>query len=117
MTEPRLFDGLTVPMIGSTFGDDTARARRSDHTTSHEAADTNNVRASLGLVLALLREHGPMADHELVARIHTFTGQRVRTARAALVGRGLVEATGFYRLTPTGRRAQVWALVDEGLAS
>jgi len=37
-----------------------------------------------------------------------FTGQRLRTARAALVAMGLVEASGIYRLTENNRRAIVW---------
>lgn len=107
MTEPRLFDDLAVPMILPNR--DIPRTRRSDPPTSHEAADTNNIHASIGLVLAALTDLGPLADHELVARLATsFTEQRLRSARAALVEMGLVEFSGFYRLTANNRRARVW---------
>lgn len=109
------------PQIGSTFGDDEARARRSDHVTSHEAADSNNVDASIGAVLATLRAEGPMTDEQLVLamevaaawdRVPAFTQQRIRTARASLVKRGLVRMAGYYRLTATRRRAQVWEVSE-----
>ena len=103
---------MTVPpAIHSTFGTDTARARRTDPVTSHEAADHNDVENSLGLVLSALRAFGPSADHELVALLGQsgFTPQRLRTARAALVERGLVGESGTYRLTAYNRRAIVWS--------
>ena len=108
--------GLTPP-IHSTFGEDSPRARRTDPVTSHEAADTNDVSKSIGWVLDTLAR-GPLADHELVlmgtACGLPFTGQRLRTARAALVAAGLVEASGLYRLTKSNRRAIVWQLSEEG---
>lgn len=99
-----------TPPIHSTFGTDTPRARRGDPATSHEAADHNDVEKSLGLVLSALKAFGPSADHELVELLGQsgFTPQRLRTARAALVERGLVEESGIYRLTPHNRRAIVW---------
>lgn len=108
----------TVPRI---LPDDTARTRRADPTTSHEAADTNDIAASSAEVLWLLKSSGPMADHELIAAhdadygwsepgFRHFTPQRLRTARAELTESGAVEFTGIYRLTPSGRRAQVWAV-------
>ena len=105
---------ITLPAaIGSAFNSDSPRARRSDPHTSHEAADTSDVSASIGLVLQWFKIYGPLADHELVAELCTaFSGQRLRTARAALVERGLVEASGSFRLTPSRRRAQVWQLVS-----
>jgi len=98
------------PMIHSTFGTDTPRARRGDPVTSHEAADHNDVEKSLGLVLSALTAFGPSADHELVSLLGQsgFTPQRLRTARAALVERGLVEESGIHRLTSHNRRAIVW---------
>lgn len=97
------------PMI---WPDDSPRVRRSDPLTSHEAADHNDVEKSIGLVLSTLKAFGPSADHELVQFLgHSgFTPQRLRTARAALVERGLVEESGIYRLTPHGRRAIVWSV-------
>ena len=103
-------DMLARPPIHSVLRDDTPRARRSDPTTSHEAADTNDTDKSIGLVLSALKGFGPSADHELVQMLASsgFTPQRLRTARAALVERGLVEESGIYRLTSHGRRAIVW---------
>jgi len=71
------------------------------------------VETSIGLVLAALRSFGPSADHELVQMLSQsgFTPQRLRTARAALVDRGLVEQSGIYRLTAHRRRAIVWSVV------
>lgn len=91
--------------------DDSPRVRRNNPATSHEAADHNNVKHSIGLVLDILRVK-PLADFEIenIARFigASYTGQRLRTARAALVEKGLVENTGIYRLTINGRRATVW---------
>jgi len=106
---------ITPPPIHSIFGDDSPRARRTDPLTSHEAADTNDVSKSIGWVLQTLARKS-LADHELVglAEMHGlhFTGQRLRTARAALVGMGLVEPSGIYRLTENNRRAIVWEFND-----
>ena len=100
-----------TPPIHSIFGDDSPRVRRTDPVTSHESADLTNVSKSIGWVLQTLARKS-LADHELVglAEMHGlhFTGQRLRTARAALVGMGLVEASGIYRLTENNRRAIVW---------
>lgn len=99
-----------------------ANTRRPDPTTSHEAADTNDTAESRRNVLRLLIIAGPLADHELVDMYEVmvarhgsgqwkqFTPQRLRTARAELTETGAVEFTGIYRLTPTNRRAQVWAV-------
>src|SRR5690606_39790282 len=104
----------------STFGDDTARARRSDPITSHEASDTNDVSRSIGWVLSTLLKVGPLADHQIEEIAHRrgvkFTGQRLRTARAALVRQGKVTESGEYRHTPNGRRAVVWALTEKDAA-
>jgi len=107
-----------APMVDSVVGGFAPDTRRTDPETSHEARDTSNAAASLGAVLSVLREAGPMTDEELVGqmevaaawdRVPLFTAQRIRTARSALVERGLVEHTGAHRPTVTGRRARVWA--------
>jgi len=102
-----------APAVLSTLGGDTPRVRSKDPLTSHEAADHNDVEKSLGLVLSALKAFGPSADHELVQQLGQsgFTPQRLRTARAALVERGLVEESGIYRLTSHNRRAIVWQVV------
>jgi hypothetical protein len=105
----------TVPAIHSTFGHDTARARRTDPVQSHEAADLNDVSASIGAVLDTLTQYGPKADHELHSLMLTlgyfYTAERVRTARAALVKKGRVQFTGDVTFTPHARRTRVWAVI------
>lgn len=104
---------MRTPAIHSTFGVDTARARRSDPSTSHEAADTNDIGTSIGAVLDCLYEEGPMIDELLVLRLHQlsykFTEQRVRSARAALVKMDQVHFTGEKRINSRGNRMMVWA--------
>jgi hypothetical protein len=105
---------MSLPAIHSTFGGDAARARRTDPETSHEAADLNDVNASIGAVLDTLTQYGPLADHELHTLMESlgypYTPERVRTARAALVQRARVVHTGDYRMTPRNRRTRVWAV-------
>lgn len=101
---------------------DTARVRRSDPLTSHEAADSNDIHGAREEVLWYLSIE-PLADHELVERFYAdyrisgfnqlrYTPQRLRTARKELVDMGRVEATGIYRLTATGGRANVWQIKE-----
>lgn len=108
-----------VPMVDSYAGN-SPDTRLTDPVTSHEARDSSNAAVSLGAVLRALTEEGPMTDEGLVGNmifdaalgiVPLFTPQRIRTARHALVERGLVEFAGFYRLTATGRRARVWDAV------
>jgi hypothetical protein len=96
------------------LNDDTSRARRKDPLTSHEAADSNDIHASIGLVLATLTALGPLADHQVVEILadEPYTPQRIRTARAALVKRGLVEKAGFKRRTKHNFNAEVWKVVE-----
>lgn len=108
-----------LPLFYLATGLDSPRARKTDPPTSHAAADSNRL-DSRAQVLAILRMCGPLADHELVDQFDLyaarmgirFTPQRLRTARAELTRDGLVEYTGIDRLTPTGRRAQVWAVTS-----
>lgn len=121
MNTPTLFDGDTIPMIGTTFGIDSARTRRSDPVQSHLAADSNNVRDSRAVVLAAFHERKYFADHELVEFLAgtKYTPQRIRTARSELAESGLIELVGrfigdkFYpdtTTTDTGRQARIWTL-------
>lgn len=102
---------------------DGPRVRETDPVTSHLAADSNDstVAASQTFVFDLLWWHGPLADHEMVdaaerdfqANPHAqkWTPQRLRSARAELVERGLVHMVeGERRRTGTGRNAHVWAV-------
>jgi len=107
----------TRPPIHSIFGDDSPRARRTDPSVSHEAADTNDVLRPRVWVLETLSRM-PLADHELVDQARDegvrYTPQRLRTARAELVRAGLVAESGIYRLTENNRRAIVWQFSKEG---
>lgn len=109
---------MPVPMIGEVFDLDTARARRKDLRSSHEAADVNNVEASIGTVLETLRRFGPMHDERLVAIVQgsavygsvpKYTESRIRTARKALEKKGLVEQTDW-DVTSRGNRTAVWGV-------
>lgn len=100
---------------------DTARVRLSDPITSHESADGNDIHGARDEVLFYLGLH-PLADHELIdmferdykisGALKHYTPQRLRTARKELVDMGRVEATGIYRLTATGGRANVWQIKE-----
>lgn len=116
-----LFEDEQVPQI---LPDDSPRVRKPDPITSHEAADSTfgKVAASREEVWHLLFIHGLLADHELVAAHSTsmarfgseplYSPSRLRSARAELVEAGKVEFSGIYRLTPSGRRTQVWQVVS-----
>lgn len=86
----------------------TTLARNSDPDTSHDAAASTDTFGSRADVLHVLFHEGPLADHELVGKIDWFTPSRIRTARHELADQGLVEPTGYYHVTPSGRRAIVW---------
>ena len=101
--------------------DDIARrwplARTRDPETSHEAADKADTCRSETVVLDLLRKHGPLPDHGiegwhkmrgLSSKGGDYSGARLRTARSALVRKGLVEWTGERVVLPSGRHARVW---------
>ena len=98
----------SVPTL---FPDDWARVRRTDQVTSHEAADSNNVSDSQHAVLCVLEYEGDHAQFEVEKR---FSGRlsppRVRSAFSELEALGMVKRTDEFRLTPSGRRAQVWAV-------
>jgi len=93
---------------------DPARARSTDPETSHEAAAQADTFRSVKAVFDSLGQYGPLADFELVSLMHSlgyaFSPERIRTARNSLTKVGKIEHTGYYRLTPTNRRARVWAV-------
>lgn len=107
--------GHSLLMLG--LGLESPDARTTDPSTSHEAADSAD-RNGAKFVVRLLLDGKPMADHEMVAEFERFLGswpikytpQRLRTARHELTDSHVIEFTGIYRLTPSGRRAQVWGL-------
>ena len=98
-------------MMPTIFPDDTARVRVSDPVTSHEAADSNNVPMSHSLVLVDLIQWGPLAQFEAERMLSgRLSPSRVRSAFSELEALGKVKRTDQFRLTPSGRRAQVWSL-------
>ena len=106
----------------SAQGDLFAAARRTDPETSHEAAESiRDLTERQWAVLASLDSHGEMADHVLVEYygfrvpgVVEQSPQSIRSRRAELVKAGLVEHTGEYVKTYSGRRARVWAVTDKG---
>ena len=109
-----------VTLFDLAVGFENPNVRRTDPISSHEAADSVQSKAaqSRDFVLYLLRDIGPASDHELVdaadllnARLPEtprFSPSRLRTARHELARDGVVTDTGYFHLTGSGRRAQVW---------
>ncbi len=95
----------------------TARARRTDPITSHEAAESvDNITATQSYVLRCLKR--PRVDVELVHAYRAYkTAPRasesgIRSRRAELVDRGLVIDTGRRVRLDSGRYAIVWGLAS-----
>jgi hypothetical protein len=99
---------ISVPQV---LWDDLPRVRESDPITSHEAADSNNVPRSHQLVANLLEHWGAVAQFEAENLLRgVLSPSRVRSAFSELETLGKVKRTDEFRVTPSGRRAQVWAL-------
>ena len=103
----------SVPMI---WGLDEPRARMSDPSTSHAAADSNeNRRLVEDSVFGLLLEH-PMSDEELETTYFLRAEMPVahidspRKRRSDLARKGLVIATKLAATSATGRKVTVWAV-------
>lgn len=109
-----------LPTIGATFGDDTARVRKSDPLPSHEAADSNTTRAECeAFVTFLFKKFGPMTDRELARRFFADDHhpdadfETPRKRRSDLTKRGQVLATTQTRPSLSGRNMTVWTLRPE----
>lgn len=88
-------------------------ARRTDPTTSHEAARSiDNITQTQDFILKALKR--PATDVVLVERYRNLkrapraSESGIRSRRAELVLRGLVKDTGLREVLPSGRRAIVW---------
>ena len=95
------------------FPEDTARTRKADPVSSHEAADSNNVPLSHRLVMQTIDMAGGrgLAQFQAEAWLDgQLSPSRVRSAFSELEQLGKVKRTDEFRLTPSGRRAQVWVL-------
>jgi hypothetical protein len=95
----------------------TVRARRTDPTTSHLAAESvDNVTKTQEYVLRCLKR--PRNDVELVSAYRAYktapmaSESGIRTRRAELVDRGLVVDTGRRVKLSSGRYAIVWGLAN-----
>lgn len=98
------------------------RARVKDPVTSVDAARSVDLKGSQAEVMRLFRRFVPagwgLADHELVKlaslKGSTYTAQRIRSARAELAKKGLLEhKPGDYVESPTGHPARVWTLAEK----
>ena len=90
--------------------------------TSQWAADSiTDATTSQDFVLMVLRDFtrpGPFTLANVVA--HTagvLSPSRARTAVRELQDKGLIEETGDYTLTPSGRRARLLTLAERGRAA
>lgn len=103
---------------------DTARARKTDPVTSHEAADSITLEgreASELEVLTILRAAtSPITAEQIESRhtsragwgetSHHYTASRLRTALKQLADDNLVERTLVEGRTKSGRRAATWQI-------
>lgn len=92
-------------------------ARRTDPTTSHEAAESvqNLTETQKFILKALVR---PRTDVELVEAYRAFklapraSESGIRSRRAELVQAGVVVDSGDRTKLPSGRMATVWRLAE-----
>lgn len=92
-------------------------ARRRDPETSHAAGESTAVTVIQRRVLEIIIDNSPLPDHLIAAAYrmrwgHTATDQSLRTRRKELERLGLVEWSGLYGLTPSGRRTREWTIPD-----
>jgi len=97
-------------------------ARVTDPSTSHEAAESSSPEHTSKTQLAIMAilRYEPMTDLEIerayrdledFGDVPRASESGIRSRRAELVLKGLVEASGEYRPTPSGRKSIVWKLV------
>ncbi len=100
------------------YSNTTPRARKTDPTTSHNAAAsvaTDTLTRTQALILEALRAHGPLTDEQLCQRIAQVERKYlavsgIRTRRSELVKTGRVIDTGDRQPMLSGRPAIVWGL-------
>jgi predicted ArsR family transcriptional regulator len=99
---------------------DRAVARAADPETSHEAADSVSKRTitqTQEAILDVLERAGPLSDEEIsdALPVDLYTSPSgIRSRRAELVARGLVEWTGACDVTSSRRRTRVWRRTQKG---
>lgn len=96
--------------------------RAADPVTSQWAADSiADASTSQGVVLTRIRQSNAPGAFTL-ADVERFTAgvlspSRARTAVRELQDKGLIEETGEYAITPSGRRARLLTLTKQGRAA
>lgn len=98
-----------------------AVARATDPSTSWAAARSipeEDLRESQRVILALLRDRGPMTDEQIAAALdsvqHPLSPSGARTRRAELVDAGYVRDTKKVGRTAAGRATIVWEAIPRG---
>lgn len=103
-------------------GRDQAHARRTDPETSHEAAESVRevtIRMTQRRILICLLSIGPQDDIG-ISQWFTINNQLppspsgLRTRRSELVAKGLVQHSGEYGKSATGRRTRIWEITEAG---
>jgi hypothetical protein len=96
-----------------------AHARKTDPTTSHEAAaSVGNITNTQKVILHLLQK--PMTDVELIESFYKSVNRSlvwasesgIRSRRSELVQAGLVADSGTREKLPSGRNAIVWQAIQ-----
>lgn len=101
-----------------------AYARHTDPAESHAAAaSVSDITGKQSAVLALIRESGPITDHQLVIDYQRQHRQRgwpeqsdsgLRTRRNELFRRGYLARDAAKGLLPSGRQAARWRTLRPG---
>lgn len=98
-----------------------ARARKTDPSTSHEAAESvADISVLQKNLLDIFKRTGRgLTDEQLVERYNTWrmrkkwasaSPQSIRSRRSELVVKGYIEFDGEYGVTVFGRKTRVWRL-------
>lgn len=89
---------------------DIARARRSDPPTSKAAANSINMRGMKAQILNVLKECGPLTEHEIALRIRR---ERVSVSPrfAELRDAGLIRTAGTRVNPATNKDCVLWEIV------
>ena len=87
-------------------------ARKSDPSTSHEAARSVNTTMLEACVYGALKAHGPMTSFE-VADILRLSLVTVSPRFAPLRDKGLIKDTGRRKTGESGRGRTIWAITGE----
>ena len=93
---------------------DRAVARRSDPETSHEAAESVKDLSDLQrMIWDYFTLWGPHTDEAMYAAMNCqgwISPSGFRSRRAELVARGLLEWSGGWAETKSGRKARIWQI-------